>query len=150
METQGSPNFNAKLLILPDCDFSIHGFALTSPNTDSKSFKGMIPSWGTRTGFKQDSTLPKMNLQGRTAGRHNLFISPSPLTLQSLLQMLTFCLKHIHPFHLSNLPWLSKGQAAQSPIVMLLNVSNKHHCKFYLLMSTVIKLKRHGTNHQKT
>ena len=54
------------------------------------------------------------------------------------------------PFYLSNLPCLSKGQAAQSPIVMLLHVSNKHHCKFYLLMSTVIKLKRHGTNHQKT
>lgn len=110
----------------------------------------LFPSWGTRTGFKQDGTLPKMNLQGRIAGRHSLFISPSPLTLQSLLKMLTFCLKHIHPFHLSNLPWLSKGQAAQSLIVMLFNVSNKHHCKFYLLMSTVIKLKRHGTNHQKT
>ena len=109
----------------------------------------LFPSWGARTGFKQDSTLPKMSLQGRTAGRHSLFISPSPLTLQSLLQMLTFYLEHIHPFHLSNLPWLSKGQAAQSPIVMLSNVSNKH-CKFYLLMSTVIKLKRHGKNHQKT
>ena len=107
-------------------------------------------AWGARTGFKQDSTCLKMNLQGRTAGRQSLFISPSPLTFQSFLQLLTFCLKHTHPFHLSNLPCLSKGQAAQSPIVMLLHVSNKYHCKFYLLMSTVIKLKRHGTNHQKT
>ena len=33
---------NAKLLILLECDFSIHGFAPTSPNSDGKGFKGTM------------------------------------------------------------------------------------------------------------
>lgn len=103
---------------------------------------------GSRTDLRQDSHLPKMSLygrlipwylQGRTAGSHNLFVSPSPLTLQPPLQMLTCAWNTLTLFIC--VTYQVKGRAAQSSTVILLNVSNKHHCKFYLLLNTVIKLK---------